>query len=134
MFCRNCGTELPDDAKFCTNCGCSMTEVPAAGYAGHESRYADERPSTYMALSIIVTILCCAPFGILGIIYASKVDSCWSAGLFREARENSRRARNWSLLGIGLCVLFWIAYILLIVAGVTWATWWDDNIYYSMLR
>ena len=21
MFCRNCGTKLPDDAKFCNNCG-----------------------------------------------------------------------------------------------------------------
>jgi hypothetical protein len=21
MFCTNCGTELPDDAKFCSNCG-----------------------------------------------------------------------------------------------------------------
>lgn len=134
MFCRNCGTELPDDAKFCTNCGCSMTEVPASGYVSHETRYDDEKPSTYMALAIIVTILCCVPFGILGIIYASKVDSCWNAGLVREARENSRRARNWSLIGIGLCVLFWIAYIMLIVAGVTWATWWDKDIYYSMLQ
>lgn len=25
MFCQNCGTKLPDDAKFCTNCGCSIT-------------------------------------------------------------------------------------------------------------
>jgi serine/threonine protein kinase len=32
MFCRNCGTNLPDGAAFCANCG-SATADPAAGTA-----------------------------------------------------------------------------------------------------
>ena len=26
MFCKNCGRELPDDAKFCVQCGASMKQ------------------------------------------------------------------------------------------------------------
>ncbi|MBR2406981.1 MAG: zinc-ribbon domain-containing protein [Clostridia bacterium] len=29
MFCRNCGTQLKDDALFCTNCGTSVNTQPA---------------------------------------------------------------------------------------------------------
>lgn len=34
MFCTQCGTKLPDDARFCTNCGASVapkaaTQAPA---------------------------------------------------------------------------------------------------------
>ena len=35
MFCTQCGTKLPDDARFCTNCGASVapktaTQAPAS--------------------------------------------------------------------------------------------------------
>lgn len=30
MFCSNCGTKLPDDARFCVNCGNPMASAPAA--------------------------------------------------------------------------------------------------------
>ena len=29
MFCVKCGTQLPDDAKFCNNCGASIEAAPA---------------------------------------------------------------------------------------------------------
>ena len=28
MFCKNCGAELPEDGKFCENCGYAMNRVP----------------------------------------------------------------------------------------------------------
>ena len=79
----------------------------------------------------LVTIFCCLPFGIVGIVYASKVDSCWYAGRIDEAYSYSKKARNWSLAGILLSVLLWIVYVILILVGVSWATWWDDSIYYT---
>jgi serine/threonine protein kinase len=33
MFCRNCGTNLPDGAAFCGNCGNAITEAPANAVA-----------------------------------------------------------------------------------------------------
>ena len=29
MFCMNCGTKLPDDAKFCYNCGTKIGTLNA---------------------------------------------------------------------------------------------------------
>jgi len=29
MYCKRCGTQLPDEAKFCWNCGCATGEIPA---------------------------------------------------------------------------------------------------------
>ena len=110
MYCKNCGAQLPDGTRFCTNCGHSQSEDgPGRAYPRAE------RPSTYLVLSILVTIFCCLPFGIVGIVYASKVDSCWYAGR----------------IGILLSVLLWIVYVILILVGVSWATWWDDSIYYT---
>lgn len=129
MFCRNCGTELPDGSKFCTNCGCSLTEnSPACTYPSH---YRQDRPPTYLALAIIVTILCCMPFGIVSIVYASKTDSYMASGDIGQAWENSRKARNWSVAGIVISLLWWVIYVILILVGISWATWWDNDIFYT---
>ena len=31
MYCKNCGKELPDDAKFCMECGYSSRKQPKIG-------------------------------------------------------------------------------------------------------
>lgn len=129
MYCRNCGAELPEGAKFCTNCGHGLTaDTGASSSAQPVSGFSDrrDRPSSYLALAIIVTVCCCIPFGIVSIIYASKVDSCWNNGQDEEARENSRKAKNWALWGIGLVALFYVVYILLLAFGAVTAFWTED--------
>ena len=34
MFCKNCGTQLKEGAKFCPKCGTPVTPMPGAGQAG----------------------------------------------------------------------------------------------------
>ena len=123
MFCKHCGARLEDGARFCMNCGYDQTDTHAPRES-HNPAFG-ERPGTYLVLSIIVTLCCCVPFGIIGIIYATRVDPAWNSGLYEDARNFSRKARNWSLWGAVLSVLFWIVYIILIAAGVAWASWWD---------
>lgn len=122
MFCKHCGAELPDGARFCTNCGRDLNAAePVRPYMQYGGM--DTRPSTYLALSIIVTSLCCTPLGIVGIVYAAQVDSAWNAGRYDEARLYSKRARNWSWWGIGIAAFWWILYLILVLAGVA-ASWW----------
>lgn len=116
MFCKNCGAELPEGAKFCTECGCDLASENTSQTSRNAGiRYG--RPSSHLALSILVTLLCCVPFGIVAIIYASKVDSSWNAGKEAEAWEYSRKARNWSLWGIAALLLIWIVYVIILLAA-----------------
>lgn len=128
MFCRNCGAQIPDGTNFCPYCGSNQTAAGPEPLVRHQQ---GEKPSTYLVLSIIVTILCCLPFGIIGIIYASKVDSCWNAGNFDEARENSRKAKTWALVGLVLGFVTYLIYILLIFLGVLDFWGYDDYLYMS---
>lgn len=130
MFCRNCGAQIPDGTNFCPYCGSNQTAAGPEPLVRHQQ---GEKPSTYLVLSIIVTILCCLPFGIIGIIYASKVDSCWNAGNFDEARENSRKAKTWDLVGLVLGFVTYLIYILLIFLGVLDFWGYDDYLYMSCL-
>ncbi|MBD8981595.1 MULTISPECIES: CD225/dispanin family protein [Bacteroides] len=72
-------------------------------------------PKTWMAESILVTIFCCLPFGIVGIINASKVSSLYAQGNYDEAQRASADAKKWTI--IGLCVGFVGIITYLVVYG-----------------
>lgn len=79
-------------------------------------------PKNWLIESILVTILCCLPLGIVGIIYSTKVDTLWSAGQRDEARKYSREAGKWVkigfFLGLGVIVLYLIFMVLGVVASI----------------
>jgi len=69
------------------------------------------KPNNWLWQSILVTICCCAPFGIAGIVYAAKVDVLYFNGRYKEAEAAARSARKWTLVAfiIGLATaIFWI--------------------------
>lgn len=78
------------------------------------------QPKNWLVESILVTIFCCLPFGIVGIIYASKVNSEWAAGRFNEAETASKEAGKWTkigfFVGLGVIVLYLIFYFILGIA------------------
>ena len=71
------------------------------------------KPPSYLWLGILTTILCCLPFGIISIVYASKVDSCWSTGLYNEAVANSNKARNWGIASAVIGPAIILLYVLM---------------------
>jgi hypothetical protein len=75
-------------------------------------------PKNWLIESILVTILCCLPLGIVGIIYASKVDSLWTTGQHDAAYKASQEAGKWVKMGLILGVIGIIIYILLMIFGV----------------
>ncbi len=71
------------------------------------------RPNSYLALAIISTILCCLPIGIVGIVYATKVNSSYEDGTYDEAISASKNAKTWGLVSVGIAVIGWLIYILI---------------------
>lgn len=71
------------------------------------------RPSSYLALAIVSTILCCLPTGIVSIIYATKVNSAYEDGKYDEANKASKNAKLWGFISIGIALFGWIIYILI---------------------
>lgn len=69
-------------------------------------------PKTWMAESILVTVFRCLPFGIAGIVFASKVSSLYAAGNYEAALQASKDAGKWTKIGfiVGLVVI--VLYLL----------------------
>ncbi len=106
MFCTRCGTSNADNGDTCVNCGESLQRIAAP-----------EKIDNNLILAIIVTVCCCLPFGLVGVVYAAQVNATVRAGDIVGARELARKARLWSLWGLGIGLLAYGCYFLLMLAG-----------------
>lgn len=73
-------------------------------------------PKNWLPESILVTIFCCLPFGIVGIVNASQVNTKYAAGDYAGAERASQEAGKWTkigfFIGIGLIALYIIGVVL----------------------
>jgi hypothetical protein len=90
----------------------AQAEVGIAGPVAHE------RIPNYLVQSILVTILCCWPFGIPAIIFAAKVDGLVARGDIAGAMEASKKAKTWTWVSFGSGMVFVVLYVALIGLGV----------------
>ncbi len=63
---------------------------------------AEPCPPTYLAWSIVVTILCCIFTGVPAIVYACQVSSKYSQGDYAGARRASEQAKIWIIVSVVL--------------------------------
>ena len=68
------------------------------------------RPKNYLVESILVTILCCLPLGIVGIIFATQVNSKFDAGDYAGAEKASKQAKQFMMWGLILGLVVLVAY------------------------
>ncbi|MFI0368777.1 CD225/dispanin family protein [Actinomadura sp. 1N219] len=63
-------------------------------------------PPNYLVWSILTTILCCLPAGVVSIVFAAQVNSKWSAGDQAGAYKASNNAKTWAIVSavVGLIV------------------------------
>ena len=124
MNCPNCGTSNLDNAAICINCGRSLAPGAAQSYAppppaaSYGAAPATGAPiPNYLWQSIVVTLCCCLPLGVVGIIFAAQVNSKLAQGDIAGAREASSKAKMFTMIGfaVGLIgILIWFA-----LSGVT---------------
>ncbi len=69
-------------------------------------------PKNWLVESILVTLFCCLPFGIAGIVFASQVNNKYAAGDYNGALQASHDAAKWTKIG------FWIGITVIIVSVV----------------
>jgi hypothetical protein len=75
-------------------------------------------PKNWLVESILVTIFCCLPFGIVGIINAANVNSRWSAGDHDGAVRASAEAGKWTKIGFFIGIAVAVIYGILMALGI----------------
>ena len=99
MYCTRCGTSRPDGMNVCPNCGTAaqvFAEPP--------------KIQNYLVPSILITLCCCVPAGIVAIIYAAQVNSKLAAGDIAGAQNSARLAKIWTWVGFGCGIVLGILY------------------------
>ena len=71
------------------------------GYGGGDSQMMSSA-NTYFVLSIIFTLLCCLPAGVVGIVYASNAKSKLQIGDVDAASAALNNAKIWTWVSFGL--------------------------------
>lgn len=72
-------------------------------------------PKNWLVESILVTVLCCLPFGIAGIVSATKVESLYYSGDYEAAEQASKDAKKWTIVGFCSTFVFIILYFIFVV-------------------
>jgi NADH:ubiquinone oxidoreductase subunit 3 (subunit A) len=72
------------------------------------------RPKNWLVESILVTIFCCLPFGIVGIVYATQVNAKYDTGDYEGALKASAEARKWTRIGFFVGIAFIVLYLIFI--------------------
>ena len=92
------------------------TPYPNAGSEGYDDPgMMPPKPNNYLVFAIIATIFCCIPLGIVSIIYASQVNSAYSAGNYDAAKRSSDKARIWMIWTI---VAGFVGFVIAMIAGI----------------
>lgn len=106
MYCHQCGTRLPEGAQGCRSCG---WELPARSSTSTRS---------FLVPAILVTLFCCAPFGVAAVVYGARVDPLLAGHDPVAAAESARKARLWTWVAFGLGLLPWLVYGVVMVIAV----------------
>ena len=78
-------------------------------------------PKNWLVESILVTLFCCLPFGIAGIVNAANVNSKYAMGDYAGAQAASAAAGKWTkigfFVGIGVGILYILFFVVLGLGG-----------------
>lgn len=92
----------------------AMGSVPMHQPAAMSPMYAQKVPN-YLWQSIVATLLCCMPFGIVAIVFAAKVDGLVASGDIAGAQAASKSARTWLNAAVACGLVVIVLYFILVV-------------------
>lgn len=120
MFCPNCDSQVPNGAAFCEKCGVQFKASPVAkkrssGGGGGGGSRGGAAPPSYLVLSILATMFCCLPTGIVAIIKSTQVGGALARGDYNAAQEASSAAMKWCVISFVLALLYLVFSMIMIV-------------------
>ena len=74
------------------------------------------KPRTWLPESIIATLLCCLPLGIVGIVYAARVNSLYNAGDYEGAENASKKAGQFTKLSAIIGIVYIVIYSIYLIS------------------
>lgn len=75
------------------------------------------RPKNWLVESILATIFCCLPLGIVGIVFASQVNSKYDIGDYMGAEKASKDAGTWTKVAFFVGIAQLVIGILIVIFG-----------------
>lgn len=129
-FCTKCGTAaIADTQQFCMSCGSNL-QVPMAtdstqthnrpNFGNPAPTNTNQPPKTWLLESILATLFCCLPLGIVGLMQATKVESKFYAGDIDGATKASEEAKKWAIISaIAGVIIGFISGIIMIIDAVS---------------
>ncbi|MBK9577416.1 MAG: CD225/dispanin family protein [Fibrobacterota bacterium] len=100
MICPKCGSLNDDGAIRCIEC----KEVLRLDVSGNE-----EVPN-YMVQSVLVTLFCCMPLGVMAIVSATKANELAKKGEVDEALAAADKAKTYLRMSFGVGLVFTLIY------------------------
>ena len=94
----------------------AMGSVPMPQPSAYPAGYAPQIPN-YLWQSIVATVLCCMPFGVVAIVFSAKVDGLVARGDIAGANAASKSAKTWMSVAVGCGLLVVVLYVILIIVG-----------------
>lgn len=123
MFCPKCGSENDNAAVQCSNCGQALNEQPAVVQVGAPAApggATSTAPSipNYLVQSILATLCCCLPFGIVAIIFASQVNTKLATGDIAGAMDSSKKAKMWCWVSLACWLVGVVIYAAIMLVSI----------------
>jgi hypothetical protein len=69
----------------------------------------------WLVEAILVTLLCCLPFGVVGIIFAAQVNTKQQAGDMEGAEKARKDAARWTKIGFWVGIAGIVLYLLFVL-------------------
>lgn len=92
-----------------------MTQQPPPGYPPQQPP-AGQAPDNYLVWSILVTLFCCLPLGIVAIVKSSQVNGLWAQGQYGEAQAAAETAKKFVMWSVVAGVV-WLVFVGILTAA-----------------
>ena len=122
VYCPECGTENPEGAKRCSVCNADLSyraSMPKYSWdkaVADTNDYSTDRSwfRSYLVESILMTLCCCLPMGIVGIVLCSQAETSFKVMDYERADRKASAARRAVIWGL---VLAFVGFLVIYVGG-----------------